>query len=132
MKQKLRLKRLLPLCGLCVLVLILPLVFQARFFQHVLIMILLYALLGEAWNIITGYAGLISLGQVAYFGVGAYVSTFAFAYLGINPWIGTILSGLITMVFAVVVGYPVIRLKGRYFAIATIALSQTLKVIFEN
>lgn len=122
----------LALCGLCVLIIVLPLIFRARFFQHTLIMVVFYALLGEAWNIITGYAGLISLGQVAYFGVGAYVSTFAFVNLGINPWLGTLLSGFITMVFGMAVGFPVIRLKGRYFAIATIALSQTMKVIFEN
>lgn len=122
----------LALSGLSVLMLVLPLVIRARFFQHTVIMVVFYALLGEAWNIITGYAGLISIGQAAFFGVGAYVSSFAFVKWGVNPWLGTLLSGLITMAFGVAVGLPVTRLKGRYFAIATIALSQTMKVVFEN
>ncbi|MGE5552974.1 MAG: branched-chain amino acid ABC transporter permease [Betaproteobacteria bacterium] len=120
------------LAVLLLFLIVLPLVVRARFFQHTLIMVVFYALLGEAWNIITGYAGLISIGQAAFFGVGAYVSTFAFVKWGLNPWLGTLLSGLVTMVFGVAVGLPVTRLKGRYFAIATIALSQTMKVVFEN
>lgn len=118
--------------GLVLLFIVLPLVFRARFFQNTLIMVVFYALLGEAWNIITGYAGLISIGQAAFFGLGSYVSSLAFVQWGLNPWLGTLLSGLLTAGFGVAVGLPVTRLKGRYFAIATIALSQTMKVIFEN
>jgi branched-chain amino acid transport system permease protein len=122
----------LALLGLLLLAIALPLIIRARFFQNTLIMVVFYALLGEAWNIITGYAGLISIGQAAFFGLGSYVSSLAFVKWGVNPWLGTLLSGLITMAFGVAVGFPVTRLKGRYFAIATIALAQTMKVVFEN
>ncbi len=125
-------QRRLALLGLLLAALALPAIFQARFFQHTMIMVVLYALLGEAWNIMTGYAGLISIGQAAFFGVGAYISSFAFVKWGLNPWLGTLLSGLLTMAFGVAVGLPVTRLKGRYFAIATIALAQTVKVVFDN
>jgi branched-chain amino acid transport system permease protein len=94
--------------------------------------VVFYALLGEAWNIITGYAGLISIGQAAFFGLGAYVSSVAVVKWGMGPWWGMLLSGLLTGAFGVAVGLPVTRLKGRYFAIATIALSQTMKIVFEN
>ncbi|MCR4424706.1 MAG: branched-chain amino acid ABC transporter permease [Firmicutes bacterium] len=110
----------------------LPFIFTSRFSQHILIMVLLYALLGEAWNIMTGYAGLVSVGQAAFFGVGAYVSSFAFVTWGVNPWLGMLLSGLVCAAFGVAVGFPVSRLRGRYFAIGTIALGQTIKIIFEN
>lgn len=110
----------------------LPLLTRARFTQHILIMIVLYAVLGEAWNIMGGYVGLVSIGQAAFFGLGSYVSSFLLVQYKVNPWIGFIASGLITGMFGVLVGLPVSRLRGRYFAIATIALGQTMKVVFEN
>ena len=54
----------------------LPLITRARFTQHILIMVILYAVLGEAWNIMGGYVGLVSIGQAAFFGLGSYVSSF--------------------------------------------------------
>jgi branched-chain amino acid transport system permease protein len=110
----------------------LPLITRARFTQHILIMVILYAVLGEAWNIMGGYVGLVSIGQAAFFGLGSYVSSFLLVQYKINPWIGFIAAGLITAIFGILVGLPVSRLRGRYFAIATIALSQMMKVVFEN
>ena len=111
---------------------VLPLFTKARFTQHILIMIILYAVLGEAWNIMGGYVGLVSIGQAAFFGVGSYVSSFLLVRQQLNPWLGFLASGIVTGIFGVLVGLPVSRLRGRYFAIATIALGQTMKVLFEN
>jgi len=105
----------------------LPLVARARFAQHILIMIALYAVLGEAWNIMAGYAGMVSIGQAAFFGLGAYVSSFLFVEYSVNPWIGFIASGLVTAAFGTLVGLPFSRLRGRYFAIGTIALGQMIR-----
>ncbi len=110
----------------------LPLVAKARFAQHILIMVALYAVLGEAWNIMAGYAGMVSIGQAAFFGLGAYVSSFLFVEYSVNPCIGFIASGLVTAAFGTLVGLPFSRLLGRYFAIGTIALGQMIKVVFEN
>ena len=111
---------------------ILPLFVKARFMQHILVMVVLYAVLGQAWNILGGYVGLVSIGQAAFFGLGSYVSSYLQVEYGINPWIGFALAGVITAVFGFLVGLPVTRLRGRYFAIATIALGQVMKVLFEN
>lgn len=111
---------------------LLPLFTRARFSQHILIMIVLYAVLGEAWNILGGYVGLVSIGQAAFFGLGSYVSSFLLVEYEVNPWIGFVLAGLVTAAFGVLVGLPVSRLRGRYFAIGTIALGQVMKVLFEN
>ena len=111
---------------------LLPLFTRARFTQHILIMIVLYAVLGEAWNIMGGYVGLVSIGQAAFFGLGSYVSSFLLVEYGVNPWIGFVLAGLVTAIFGILIGLPVSRLRGRYFAIGTIALGQVMKVIFEN
>ena len=112
--------------------LIVPLFIKARFMQHILVMVVLYAVLGQAWNILGGYVGLVSIGQAAFFGLGSYVSSYLFVEYGVNPWIGFIAAGLITALFGFLVGLPVTRLRGRYFAIATIALGQVMKVLFEN
>ncbi|MEA4883313.1 MAG: branched-chain amino acid ABC transporter permease [Clostridia bacterium] len=112
--------------------LVLPLAMKARFAQHILIMVALYAALGEAWNIMAGYAGMVSIGQAAFFGLGAYVSAFLFVEYNVNPWIGFVASGLVTAAFGTLVGLPFSRLRGRYFAIGTIALGQMIKVVFEN
>ncbi|NLY51674.1 MAG: branched-chain amino acid ABC transporter permease [Firmicutes bacterium] len=112
--------------------LIVPLFIKARFMQHILVMVVLYAVLGQAWNILGGYVGLVSIGQAAFFGLGSYVSSYLLVEHGINPWVGFILAGLITALFGFLIGLPVTRLRGRYFAIATIALGQVMKVLFEN
>lgn len=109
-----------------------PLVLKARFQQHILFLIALYAVLGEAWNIMAGYAGMVSIGQAAFFGLGAYVSTILFVKFKVNPWVGFISAGLATALFATLIGLPFSRLRGRYFAIGTIALGQMIKVVFEN
>jgi branched-chain amino acid transport system permease protein len=111
---------------------VLPLFTKARFTQHILIMTVLYAVLGEAWNILGGYVGLVSIGQAAFFGVGSYVSSYLLVAYGVNPWIGFVLAGLITGCFGLLIGLPVSRLRGRYFAIASIALGQVMKILFEN
>jgi branched-chain amino acid transport system permease protein len=126
-----RLLRYLPLIAVAVS-LVLPFIFKARFQQHILIMVLLYAVLSEAWNIMAGYAGMVSIGQAAFFGIGAYVSTVLCVYLKVNIWIGFIAAGVITAIFATIIGLPFSRLRGRYFAIGTIALGQMIKVVFEN
>ncbi len=109
-----------------------PLVLKARFQQHVLVLIVLYAVMAQAWNIMAGYAGMVSIGQAAFFGIGAYVSTVLFVQYKVNPWLGFIAAGLATALFATIIGLPFSRLRGRYFAIGTIALAQMIKVVFEN
>ncbi|MGI6036705.1 MAG: branched-chain amino acid ABC transporter permease [Limnochordia bacterium] len=125
-------KRGIHIVALMVIACLLPLFARSEFQLHVLVMVLLYALLAQGWNVMTGYTGLISIGQAAFFGFGAYVSSLLFVRWGINPWLGMLLAAFLTSLFSMIVFYPVTRLKGRYFAIATIAVSQGLKVLFEN
>jgi len=120
------------LAAFAVVGLVVPLAATSRFSQHILVMVVLYAVLGEAWNIMAGYAGMVSIGQAAFFGLGAYTSSLLAAKFGVNPWLGMLCSGLVTAAFAAVIGLPFSRLRGRYFAIGTIALGQMIKVVFEN
>ncbi|MEJ5228395.1 MAG: branched-chain amino acid ABC transporter permease [Pseudothermotoga sp.] len=111
-------------------ILILPFVFQNVNFQHVLIMFLIFAGLGESWNIITGFAGQTSFGHAAFFGIGAYTSTVLFYKFGVSPWIGMIVGAIFASIVAAVVSYPCFRLKGHYFAIATLAVAEIIKQLF--
>jgi branched-chain amino acid transport system permease protein len=90
------------------------------------------AQMGVAWNIIGGYAGQISLGQAAFYGIGAYTSTLLFAKWGINPWFGMLLGGFAAAAVSWVVGLSCFRLNGHYFSMATIAVAEIVQVIFTN
>ncbi len=111
---------------------ILPLLYDNHHFQHVLILVFMYALLGQAWSLAGGYAGMISFGHIAFFGFGAYTSTLLFLDTGLSPWLGLFAGGLISAGFAVLIGYPLSKLRGHYFAIATIALQQVVQILFSN
>jgi branched-chain amino acid transport system permease protein len=113
-----------------VILLILPLVVKDVNFQHVMLMTLMFAGLGEAWNIITGFAGQTSFGHAAFFGIGAYTSTVLFYKFNVSPWVGMILGALFAGTVAFLVSYPCFRLKGHYFAVATLAVAEIIKQLF--
>ncbi len=96
------------------------------------VLILLAAQLGVAWNILGGYAGQISLGHAAFFGIGAYTATLLFMNFGISPWIGIPLGGLVSAAIGIVVGWSCFKLKGHYFAMATIAIAEIVQIGFNN
>jgi branched-chain amino acid transport system permease protein len=70
-----------------------PLVVSSPATQNIAILILMAAQTGVAWNILGGYAGQVSLGHVAFYGIGAYTSTLLFAQFGVNPWLGMLSGG---------------------------------------
>lgn len=106
-----------------------PAVFTLPFPRHVMIMIFLYGALATAWNIIAGYCGQISLGQAVFFGIGAYTSSLLFRDAGVTPWAGMIAGVALAVGVSQVVGYPVFRLRGHYFAIATIAVGEIVQAL---
>ena len=115
-----------------ILLILFPLVFQKPFPQHVMILVFMFGMLGVAWNIIGGYAGMFSFGQVAFFGIGAYTSTFLSLTYQVNPWIGLVLGGLVAALLAAAIGYPCSNLRGHYFAIASIAFGEIVRTHFNN
>ena len=117
---------------LAIALLAFPLVFKKPFPQRMMILIFRYALLAEAWNILGGYAGQVSLGHAVFFGLGAYTSSFMLIQWGITPWLGMVVGILIAVVVSIVIGYPCFRLGGHYFVIATIAAGEIVAIIFLN
>lgn len=109
-----------------------PVFVTLPFPRHVMIMIFLYAMLAQAWNLLAGYCGQISLGHAVFFGAGAYTSTVLFQALGVTPWLGMVAGALIAIALSQVIGYPVFRLRGHYFAIATIAVGEIVQTLVIN
>lgn len=107
---------------------------KGEYYLHILILIMLYAYLSTAWNILGGYAGQHSLGHGLFLGTGAYVSTMLFLKLGLSPWIGMWIGGGAAALLGWFVGYACFRygLKGSYFALATIALAEAAGYLTTN
>lgn len=106
-----------------------PLLAARVTWQNTAILMLMTAQLGVAWNILGGYAGQVSLGHAAFFGTGAYVSTLLSMKLGISPWLGMGAGAATAAALSVLVGWPCFRLKGHYFAMATIAVGEIVQAV---
>ncbi|HJV60563.1 MAG TPA: branched-chain amino acid ABC transporter permease [Albitalea sp.] len=110
----------------------LPLAVDSPSYQNILILVLMAAQLGVAWNILGGYAGQVSLGHAAFFGIGAYTSTILLVQFGLNPWLGALAGGGCAVLASLVIGWPCFRLKGHYFTMATIAVGEIIQTLFNN
>ena len=108
----------------------LPLLVKSAFTLDIFIRILLFAFIGTAWNLMGGYAKQLSLGHVAYFGLGAYTSTLLQIDFDISPWIGMLAGGVVAALASLPIGWLCFRLRGPYFTIATIATAQVLMLVF--
>lgn len=97
---------------------------------NIAILMLMAAQLGVAWNIVGGYAGQVSLGHAAFYGLGAYVSTLLLVRFGVNPWLGMLAGGAVAAGASVPFGQACFRLRGHYFAMATIALAELVQIFF--
>jgi len=117
------------LAGLAVLGAVIAFTVKDKFYLHVLIMMLFYASISSAWNIVGGFAGQLSLGHAAFFGIGAYTSTLLFINLGVSPWIGMVIGGALATLVAGAIGYPSFRLRGPFFTLVTIAFAEVLRIL---
>ncbi|MBN2510964.1 MAG: branched-chain amino acid ABC transporter permease [Spirochaetales bacterium] len=93
---------------------------------------LIYVVLGLGLNIIIGLGGLLHLGYAAFFAVGAYTYALLYQYFQIDFWIALPLGGLFAFLFGLLVGIPVLRLRGDYLAIVTLAFGEILRIILNN
>jgi branched-chain amino acid transport system permease protein len=96
------------------------------------ILIFMYIALSSSWNIIGGYTGYASFGHAVFFGMGAYIVAILLIKFGMSPFITCFLAGIISAVLALIIGYPVLRLKGPYFSIATMCLTVIVSAVVLN
>ncbi len=109
-----------------------PLLVTSTFAQHTMILIFLYALMAQSWNVVAGLSGQISLGHAMFFGIGAYAVGVLGVKFDITPWVGIVVGMILAALAAVAVGVPTLRLKGHYFAIATLLIGSGVQIIFQR
>jgi len=126
------LARKLPLVLAAVAAFALPLVLRSPTYLHILILLYLYAYLTTSWNLVGGFAGVLPLGHAAFVGIGAYTSTVLSLQYGISPWAGMLVGALLSAVVGVIIGLPTFKMRGAYFALATIAFAEGIRVMVEN
>lgn len=98
----------------------------------VLFFILMWVALAQSFNMFAGLTGYVNFGHVVFYGVGAYVSALSMAYQQTPPYVAVLLAGLASGVLALGVSAPTLRLRGAYFAIATLSINQAFFLIFDN
>jgi len=126
-----RLAGLVPIGLVVVLGLVLTLALGERHYHRILTLVFVWATMGLAWNIISGYAGQTSFGHQAFFGIGAYVTVLLVVGFRLTPWLGLIAGTLTAVVAAVLIGFPTFRLAGIYFALATLAYPLIFRIVMD-
>jgi branched-chain amino acid transport system permease protein len=111
------------------LVALVPLGIHDAFLLDTLVIILLWGSLSAAWNVASGYAGQVSLGHSAFFGIGAYSAAVLSTKWNQSPWLGMLVGVALSVVAGAIIGYLSNRLKGPYFGLSTIAFSQVLLIV---
>lgn len=115
-----------------VFALVLPKLMTNPSYQNLCILVLMAAQTGVAWNIVGGYAGQISLGHAAFYGIGAYTSTLLAMHFGVNPWLAMLGGACVAALVSLPIGMSCFRLKGHYFTMATIAVAEIVQILFNN
>lgn len=111
---------------------IFPLVQKSQYYQHVMIMTMMAAVLASSWNILGGYAGYTSLGHAAFFGLGGYLVALAHNHLGWHPFISTWFLGMVVFVVALLLGWISLRTYGSAFVVVTIAMVFIFRIVALN
>ena len=106
--------------------------FADRYWMDIAIMMLTYIMLGWGLNIVIGLAGLLDLGYVAFYAVGAYSYALFAIHFGWSFWICLPLAGVFAGLFGILLGFPVLRLRGDYLAIVTLAFGEMIRILLLN
>lgn len=111
------------------LLLVIPLVAGSPFLYHIFVLLCSFAALATAWNIVGGFAGQLSLGHAVFYGIGSYAAVLLMLKFQISPWIGMLVGAVISTIVSVLISYPCFRLRGPFFALATIAVLEVVRLL---
>ena len=125
-----RLSYLAMLCFAAAYAVLATLVSDA-YYQLILTMVLVWACFGLAWNLLSGYTGLVSFGHAAFFGLGAYTCALGQVHFGLSPYLLIPLAALFGGISGVAIGIPTFRLRGHYFALSMLAYPLAMLYVFE-
>jgi len=122
----------LPVVALILLFAAVPWIVPVPFFLHLVIMVLMWTVLGAAWNILGGFAGQVSFGHATFLGAGAYTTMILYLKLGLAPWYGIVAGGIVAALIALPIGFICFRLRGPYFALSTLAVAEIVRLVALN
>ncbi|MFO8082717.1 MAG: branched-chain amino acid ABC transporter permease [Desulfobacterales bacterium] len=106
--------------------------FFSLYQTNIMITVLIYVVVGLGLNIVVGLAGLLDLGYVAFYAVGAYSYALLNHHFGIGFWVALPIGGLLGTLFGIILGFPVLRLRGDYLAIVTLGFGEIIRLVLEN
>jgi branched-chain amino acid transport system permease protein len=122
----------LAIAALFTLLILVPFDWFLGRYTTLAIFIGIYTIVTVGLCLLMGYTGQVSLGQAAFFGMGAYVSAILSKTYGVNPWLAMLIAAIMTGAFAYIIGYPIFRLKGNYLAMATLGLGLIMWILFRE
>lgn len=112
--------------------LIFPLMGFSQYVYRIAVVSVLYAILAMSLNLIAGVAGQISLGHIAFYGIGAYTSALLCVNFGISVWVGILAAFVVSMLFGLLIAIPTLKLSGGYLAILTMSFAEIIRLILLN
>jgi branched-chain amino acid transport system permease protein len=119
--------------ALLIFTVLVPVIFyHQRYILDLGILVLTYVMLGWGLNVVVGLAGLLDLGYVAFYAVGAYSYALLATNFGLSFWICLPLAGILASLWGVMLGFPVLRLRGDYLAIVTLAFGEIIRLVIIN
>lgn len=122
----------IKIISFAITVLIAPLFLSGGYLINVLVFVGINTMLAVALNLLLGFAGQISLGHAAFFGLGAYISGVLTATYGINSWLTMVFAAMTTGLLAFLLGFPILKLKGHYLAMATLGFGIIMYIVFNE
>ncbi len=118
---------------IAILLIVFPIFVRNSYTLHIIILSLIFSILTISWNFLVGYIGIFSLAHHAFFGIGAYVSALMAMRVGVPPWFGLIIGGIIAGFLSIIIGLPCLRLRAApYIAIATLAFAEISRLTCMN
>ena len=124
--------KLLQYLTLGIFLLLVPLFINSNYVMHILITIAIYGILVLGLELTLGQAGIFSLGHAAFYGMGAYTSALIVMKLGLPLWIGAIGAITASGILGILLGFPTLRLRGDYLAIATLGFGEIFRLVLVN
>lgn len=118
--------------ALVVLMIAMPYLSPNEFVLNILGFALIYALMAASWDLLIGFAGLVSFGHAGFYGLGGYAAALATYHFGLSPWLGLPIGAIAGGLLGVAIGVPTLKLRAVYLALATLAFAESLRIIATN
>jgi branched-chain amino acid transport system permease protein len=127
-----RRRQIMAVSLIMLLLVLFPFANPSYYILHIVTIAFVYSVLASSWDLLGGYTGYVTLAHAAFFGIGAYISAILAGQFFLSPWIVLIIAGLFSALVGLIIFLPLLRLSGIYFALATLAFSEILRILLNT